>query len=306
MRPARAQGGLHAGVRLLPRVQRRAIAAIHTFAGHINEIGEGSLAVSEKLQLLDQQATAVSKLGCDGADPRLHALSQAHERFALPLDALQQMIAGVRADVLGGSYESFEELLLYCRLVAGSTGRLCLAVCGSADPERAAEHAEQLGVALQLTKLLLDLRAHAEHGRVYLPVEDFRRYGLLGESRPVMTAAALAVLAREASVGEPAALAGMDGGDPAQLYALVRFQVLRAQDWAHRGLELLDLLDRRSAAYVLVMSGTNVRLLRRVAQRPDRALAERVRLPARELAWVGARGVLGRAPRAPHPAERLS
>ena len=61
----------------------------------------------------------------------LVALADSHARFSLPLDALASLIDGVEADVRGTSYESFEELVVYCRQVAGSIGRLSLAIFGS-------------------------------------------------------------------------------------------------------------------------------------------------------------------------------
>jgi phytoene synthase len=157
---------------------------------------------------------------------------------------------------------------------------------------------------MRLTEIVRDLRADADHGRIYLPAEDFRRYRL--SAGGPMTPAALAELARVASVAEPAALAGLDGGESAQLYALLRFQALRARDRLHSEVELLTLLDRRSGACVLAITGIYRQLLTRVEERPDRVLGERLSLPAREKAWMSARGVLGRAPRERHPAERLS
>ena len=80
-------------------------------------------------------------------------------------------------DVRGFEYETFDELVLYCRRVAGSIGRLCLAIFGSTDIERADRLADDLGVAMQLTNILRDVREDLERGRVYLPAEDLRRFG---------------------------------------------------------------------------------------------------------------------------------
>ena len=87
-------------------------------------------------------------------------------------------------DVTGVTYESFEELVVYCRRVAGAIGRLCLAIFGlredaASDAGRAEQLADDLGVALQLTNILRDLREDAENGRVYLPAQDLRRFGLI-------------------------------------------------------------------------------------------------------------------------------
>jgi 15-cis-phytoene synthase len=301
----RAARNFYYGIRLLPKHKRRAICAIYAFARRIDDIGDGTLDEAAKLRLLDEQAQALGALGADSSDPVMIALADAHVRFGLPLEALGELIEGVRMDVDGGSYQSFEDLQHYCRCVAGTIGRLCVAVFGSSDAVRASALADDIGIAMQLTNIVRDVREDAVNGRVYLPAEDFERYHLLNERRPLMSAPALTELARKASVAQPAALAGLDDGEQAQLYALLRFQVLRANDWFGRGMELLTLLDRRSAACVLAMTGIYRRLLQRVAEHPDRALAARMSLPVHEKALLAVRGMMGRGVGESHPAERL-
>ncbi|HEV3072232.1 MAG TPA: squalene/phytoene synthase family protein [Solirubrobacteraceae bacterium] len=302
-----AAANFYYGIRLLPRDKRRAMCAVYAFARDVDDIGDGALPPDEKLRRLDLARVALGELragAASGSNPVMVALADAYVRFALPLDALEDLIEGVRMDVVGTNYESFEELLLYCRRVAGSIGRLCLAIFGSRDPRAAAQLADDLGVAMQLTNIVRDLREDAQRGRVYLPAQELVRYhlhdsGALGEK-------ALLALMREGSSAEPAVIAGFDGGDVGQLYALMRFQVLRSRDWFHRGMPLLLLLDRRSAACVMAMTGIYQRLLKRIEQRPDCALAQRTALSMREKALVVARALLGRR-RIPeqHPAERM-
>jgi phytoene synthase len=295
------------GIRLLPRDKRRAMCAVYAFARDVDDIGDGALQPDEKLRRLDLAREALAELragAASGSDPVMVALADAYVRFDLPLDALEDLIEGVRMDVLGASYESFEELLLYCRRVAGSIGRLCLAIFGSRDPRAAAQLADDLGVAMQLTNIVRDLREDAQRGRVYLPAQELVRYHLHDDG--ALDAQALMALMHEGSAAEPAVIAGFDGGDVGQLYALMRFQVLRSRDWFHRGMPLLLLLDRRSAACVMAMTGIYQRLLGRIEKRPDRALAERTTLSVREKALVIARALFGRR-RVPeqHPAERM-
>ena len=207
--------------------------------------------------------------------------------------------------------------------MAGSVGRLCLAIFGTRrglfaragagseaadDPaggrsRSASELADDLGVALQLTNIARDLREDAERGRVYLPARDLVRYHLHDDGP--LDAPALQALTREASRAEPSVVAGFEGGDVGQLYALMRFQCLRSRDWFHRGMQLVALLDRRSAACVLAMAGIYWRLLHHIEERPDRALARRTRLKKREKAWVAARALVGKGIPERHPAERL-
>jgi len=300
-----AADNFYHGIRLLPRRKRRAMCAVYAFARRVDDIGDGPLEAREKLRRLDLAQRALVADDPDGSDPVMVALADAHARFDLPLRALEDLIEGVRMDVEGATYESFEELLLYCRRVAGSIGRLCVAIFGSRDPRAAVALADDLGVALQLTNIARDLREDAEQGRVYLPAQELVRYHLHDDG--ALDAAALAVLMREGCSAEPSVIAGLDGGDVGQLYALMRFQVMRSRDWFHRGLPLVLLLDRRSAACTMAMTGIYIRLGRRIEKRPDRALAARTTLSVREKAGV-VRQALLRPRRVPeqHPAERLS
>jgi 15-cis-phytoene synthase len=315
-----ASDNFYYAIRLLPRRKRRAMCAVYAFARRVKDIAGGSLQAPEKLRRLDEVQDALdvlrvapprggdppesSQLPAD-ADLVMMALADAHARFDLPLQALEDLLAGARMDAEGAAYESFEELLLYCRRVAGSIGRLCVAIFGSRDPRAAVAFADDLGVGLQLAKIARDLREDAERGRMYLPKQELVRYHLHDDG--ALDAPALARVAREGTSAEPSVIEGLDGGDVGQLYALMRFQTMRSRDWFHRGLPLVLLLDRRSAACTMAIVGVHVRLGRRIEKRPDRALAARTTLSGRERAWVLTKALL-RPRRVPeqHPAERLS
>src|SRR5438128_893217 len=326
-------GNFYYGIRLLPAPKRRAMCAVYAFARRVDDIGDGELEPQQKLERLAEQARAVERLALAGrgeagagaawaggtagspglapaapADPVIVALHDASARFPLPVEALGELIEGVRMDVAGYSYERFEDLLLYCRRVAGAIGRLCLAVFGTraehSPPDAAAQAlADDLGVAMQLTNILRDLREDAGGGRVYLPAEDLRRFGLLtggGDGAPLL----LAALARGSGAAgpEPGAdglRAGASGNgsasaapDASRLAALVRFEADRARRWFDRGIALTGLLDRRSAACVLAMAGIYERLLERIAADPERALQRRVALAPWEKAWVAVGSML--------------
>jgi 15-cis-phytoene synthase len=279
------------GIRLLSGERRRAMCAVYAFARRIDDIGDGQLEAGRKLALLDEQERALAPLAAPGAtagqdDPVVLALADARTRFPLPLEALADLIEGVRMDVRGTSYETFEELLPYCRHVAGTIGRLCLAIFGLRDPAgpdaaaRAEVLADDLGVALQLTNILRDVREDAENGRIYLPAEDLAAHGL-----PARDPAELAGAIRAGAAGEEPARG--------ELGAMVSFEAERAREWFDRGLGLAEMLDRRSAACLLAMAGIYRRLLERIDAEPDAVLRGRVSLPAREKALVAVRGMLG-------------
>jgi phytoene synthase len=269
------------GIRLLPGPKRHALAAVYAFARRIDDIGDGDLPAPDKLAALAQARASLAALGGGGADgdPVLVALADAASRFDIPLAAFGELIEGCEADVRGVSYQTFDDLLYYCRCVAGSIGRLSLGVFGTDDPAAAVPLADALGVALQLTNILRDIREDHGNGRVYLPAEDLKRFGCT--------------------------LAPGEDWDAGKLTALVEFEAGRARGWYAKGLALMPLLDRRSAASAGAMAGIYYRLLEHIAARPEAVLAGRVSLPAREKAMVAARSLgaaafrTGRGHRAP-------
>jgi phytoene synthase len=260
------------GIRLLPPDKRRAMCAVYAFARRVDDVGDGDLPRNEKLRLLtDERAGLAWNGGPPPADPVLVALRDSHRRFGLPLDALADLIDGVEADVRETEYTSFAELVGYCRQVAGSIGRLSLAIFGSSDPAAAAPLADDLGVAMQLTNILRDVVEDFERGRVYLPREDFARF----DCPPDPTSAPAAAL-RE----------------------LIRYEAARDREWFDRGLQLLPLLDPRSAACVAAMTGIYRRILDRIDRSPGDVLRGRISLPPWEKAWVAAGSLASAAGRA--------
>ncbi len=105
-------------------------------------------------------------------------MADAAGRLPIPLGAFGELIDGAQMDVTGRRYQTFAELETYCRCVAGAVGRLCLGVFGSAPDPAAPRYADALGIALQQTNILRDLREDLLNGRVYLPAEDLDRFGV--------------------------------------------------------------------------------------------------------------------------------
>ena len=281
------------GIRLLPPAKRQALAAVYAFARRIDDIGDGTLPAPEKLTLLEEARGGLSALQAgdvDDGDAVLVALADAAARFDIPLPAFGELIDGCAADVRGVSYATFDDLLHYCRCVAGSIGRLSLGVFGTSDPQQAVPLADSLGVALQLTNILRDIREDYATGRVYLPAEDFARFGcaLGGSSLPAPGDGSAGALAPPAT----------DPGH-SRLTALVEFEADRARTWYAKGLALMPLLDRRSAASAGAMAGIYYRLLEHIAASPAAVLTRRVSLSAREKAAVAVKSLATAAVRPP-------
>jgi phytoene synthase len=263
-----AAANFYYGISLLPRPKRWAMSAVYAFSRRVDDIGDGPLDGATKLAALADERERLGLLRdgqVDIGDPVLIALADAHPRFELPLDALASLIDGVELDVRGTSYETFDELVVYCRHVAGSVGRLCLAIFGAGNRETATPLADDLGVAMQLTNILRDVREDGERGRVYLPAEDLRRFGV-----------------EDPATARPEALA-----------SLIRFEAARNREWFARGLALTDLLDARSSSCLLAMTGIYRGILERIERQPTEVLQRRISVPAWEKAWLAARSLAG-------------
>ncbi|MGH8917434.1 MAG: phytoene/squalene synthase family protein, partial [Actinomycetes bacterium] len=166
------------GIRLLAPHRRAAMCAVYALARRIDDIGDGSAPRVAKLDALTQARRSLAELDDPGNDPVLTAVADVARRLPLPLGAFDELIDGVEMDVRGRCYAEFDELVEYCRCVAGAVGRLCLAVMGSRSDPRAVEYADALGIALQQINILRDLREDLGTCRVYLPREDLARFGV--------------------------------------------------------------------------------------------------------------------------------
>ena len=165
------------GIRLLPTPKREALAAVYAMARRIDDVGDGDLAASAKLAALDRIERSLHRIGEPPVDPILTALGLAAERFPLPVGAFRDLLDGVRMDVRGTDYGAFDDVVLYGRRVAGSIGRLSLGIFGSNEMVVAEPLADDLGVAMQLTNILRDVREDLSQGRVYIADEDLARFG---------------------------------------------------------------------------------------------------------------------------------
>jgi phytoene synthase len=182
------------------------------------------------------------------------------------MEAFHELVEGCELDVGGTRYPTFDDLVGYCRRVAGSVGRLSLGVFGTDDPATAEPLADALGVALQLTNILRDIVEDRDRmGRIYLPTDDIERFGCEPDLRGP----------QEAVVG------------------LVLFESVRATQWYAEGLRLLPKLDRRSRACTGAMAGIYQRLLGRIRRDPAAVLRVRVSVPGWEKAWVAAQSLAG-------------
>lgn len=259
-------GNFYWGIRLLPGPKRRALCAVYALAREIDDIGDGDLPTEAKARALQQTRERLADIGPHADEPVLAALGHAFQRLPLPLPAFGELIDGVEMDVRGTTYETFDDLVVYCRRVAGAIGRLSLGVFGAENMERASPLADALGVALQLTNILRDVREDYRNGRIYLPREDLERFDCRLDP---------------------------DVQPSPRFAEMMRFQTGRAGEWFDEGLRLRPMLDPRSSACAGAMAGIYRRLLQRIERDPAAVLRGRVALPAWEKALVAAQSLAG-------------
>ena len=257
------------GIRLLPAAKRSALCAVYAISRRIDDIGDGDLPLPEKTAALASLRTSLD--GPPGDDAVLVALADAVRRFPIPMGAFHELVDGVEMDLAGRTYETFDDLVVYCRCVAGSVGRLSLGVFGSRDDAVAPGYADALGIALQQTNILRDIREDLINGRVYLPQRELDEFGV------------------QLALDEQGALADKEGN----LARLIAFASDRARDWYADGWRLMPLLDWRSAASTGAMSGIYRRLLDRITADPTSVYHQRLSLSGWQKAGVAARALAG-------------
>lgn len=256
------------GIRLLPHDKRRAMSALYAMARRIDDIGDSWAPAGDRLEALAEVRKSLACIAADpaaaGDDPVLVAMADVAARYPIPMSAFDELVEGCEMDVAGTSYATFDELVGYCRRVAGTVGRLSLGIYGCADQAAAEPLADALGVALQVTNIVRDIVEDKQMGRVYLPSEDLELFG----------------------VG-----ADLTGSDDA-LAGLICFETARAEEWYGTGFRLLAMLDPRSRACTAAMAGIYRRLLDRIRRDPAAVLRGRISLPPGEKAAVAARALL--------------
>jgi len=168
----------------LPKPRRDALYAVYAFCRTVDDIADlgderGTDRV-ERRRALDRWRDDVRvcyEPGGAPTDPIAVRLAQAVQVFPIPREALLAIIDGVAMDLDRVRYETAEDLYPYCYRVASAVGLCCIEIFGYTDP-RTRQYAIDLGTALQLTNIIRDVGADARGGRIYVPQEDLRKFGV--------------------------------------------------------------------------------------------------------------------------------
>jgi phytoene synthase len=272
---------------LLPGPKRRAMDALYAFTRHTDDLADNPEPASVRREALSRwRASLESALSGDvaapadagsGSDQRqpgdhppgeglLAALADTVARFRIPAEHLFAVIDGVAMDLDPARYETFDELVTYCRRVASAVGLACIHIWGFRGNE-ALEPADKCGIAFQLTNILRDLREDAEQGRVYLPIEDLRRFDYPFEDL-------------RAGVADE------------RFDRLMQFEIDRARRLYREGGELFDRLEPDGRRIFGMMITVYHRLLERIARRPRHVFDGRVGLTRWQKLRIAARWVL--------------
>ena len=267
----REAGNFYWGFISLGHHERMAIYALYNFARQVDDEAD-SVGVENLPARLAVHRERISRcvLRDFGDDPILRVLSEAVERYSIPEAELQMLVDGVEMDFSRSRYATFEELRAYCNLVASVVGRMCVRIFGFDDPV-ALERADDLGLALQLTNILRDVREDAvDMKRVYLPQDELARFGI-----------------PESALAEDEILPGWG--------ELVAHHVARARRYFATGYEVLRHIPRRPAACVATMAGIYEELLKKIERDPGLPLRTRAALSKTEKLRVVVRSWLSSA-----------
>jgi squalene synthase HpnC len=254
--------------RLLGRRARRHLLAVYGFARLVDDIGDE--AEGDRLALLDWAEEELDRVyaGQGPEHPVMRALAPTVRECPLPAEPFRRLIEANRRDQAVTRYESFDELLDYCRLSAAPVGELVLHVFEAATPERLAL-SERICAGLQVTEHLQDVAEDYARGRVYLPADDLARFGCDEDDLRAATAAP-------------------------ELRALIAFEADRARALLADGAALARRLSPRPGLAVAAFVAGGRAALDALARAGYDVLAERARPTRRGFAASFARGVAGR------------
>ena len=288
-------GNFYHSFKYLPNEARRAICAYYAFCRRADDIADGDYVdlfpggSSEDPEAIEYRADIERLTGSSpvvardhyddrmsqlfyyrkklstaygqitSTDPIFIALKDTIHRYNIPRQLLDDMISGMEDDFHQNRYETFEELYSYCYRVASTVGLVCIEIYGY-DDLAAREFSEAWGIFMQLTNIIRDVAEDAERDRIYLPMEDLRRYGI-----------------SEQDVKSGADLLEHPGWKP-----FVDEYISRAETYRDKAFKLLPLLDRQSRYSPAAMMAFYESILKKIDKSDGDVFTQRVQLSKAE------------------------
>jgi phytoene synthase len=251
---------------LLSAQQRRAMCAIYAFMRYCDDLSDepGANRIAMERWRVEMEDALEGRFSAHPVWPAFHYTVR---RFGIPHQYFRDMVNGVASDLEPRRVETFEELYRYCYQVASVVGLTTIHIFGFDTPS-ALPLAEKCGVAFQLTNILRDIREDAERGRVYLPADDLRQFGVTEEDLRA-------------------------GNRNDAMLRLMRFEAARARQYYDDSRLLLDLVHPRSKPSLLALISIYSRLLERIERKNYDVFTRRVRLSPLEKSWIVVRALVG-------------
>ncbi len=172
----------------LPRDQREAITTAYAFCRQTDDLIDHATNLPAAVEALRRWREELDRCYAGTAThPTFQALAQILARFPIPKEYFADIVAGCEMDATHTRYATFEDLTLYCYRVASCVGLICIEIFGCTNAQTR-QYARDMGIAFQLTNIIRDVGEDARRGRIYIPQEDLRCFGVpeadILEARP--------------------------------------------------------------------------------------------------------------------------
>ncbi|PKO26253.1 MAG: squalene synthase HpnD [Betaproteobacteria bacterium HGW-Betaproteobacteria-8] len=249
----------------LPQARREAITALYAFCREVDDIADECTDFQVARTKLNWWRGEIDNLyKGQPQHPVTKALAPAVAAYDLSAEHFHEIIDGMEMDLEYNRYQDFKQLQLYCYRVASVVGLLSAAIFGYSNRDTL-KYAHDLGMAFQLTNIIRDVGEDARRNRIYLPLDELARFGVL-----------------EGDI--------LQGRESEQIQQLLDFQIERAEGFYDRALNALPAEDRKQQRTGLIMTAIYRTLLREIkADGAQQVLNARVSLtPLRKLwlAWT--------------------
>jgi 15-cis-phytoene synthase len=245
----------------LAKEKRQALYAVYAFCRSVDDVADGNALEGNKPLLLDEWRRELDRC-YEGRPHHPITVKLAHslQRFPIAKEHFEELIAGVEMDLTHTRYPTFHELYEYCYRVAGVVGLMCIEIFGYRNP-KAKDYAVNLGVALQLTNIIRDLKGDAERGRIYLPQDELARFGYCEEEL-------------------------FHGAYTPAFSDLMHYAGGRARQYFDNARQLLAAEDRRSLVAAEIMGAIYYRLLETIEASRYRVFERTITLPTSQKLWI--------------------
>jgi squalene synthase HpnC len=253
----------------LPQHLHQHFYNVYAYCRISDDLGDEVGDKQQSLLLLDQWESELTR--CYDGEPRhpvFVALRETVQEFGIPRHEFSDLLQAFRQDQIVTRYPRFSDLLGYCQYSANPVGHLVLYLCGYNDPERQ-KLSDFTCTALQLANFWQDVAVDFEKSRIYLPLEDFARFGVTEQDLA-------------------------DKRATQQFLAMMKFEVERAREWFHRGLPLAKKVDRRLALDIELFSRGGLAILHAIERQNFDVLKSRPVISKRRKVLLLARAALGR------------